>query len=123
MTDTLRHDIFRLAGSDSSEYLMTKLTEQEYSLTATAERGIALDLIEKLYYMRLDYDTKMKSTADFDKKKTHEIPDRNIMLALKVSIAPIYCSSQVSLAKRPADSTTLLSSATRSATLTSAEDL
>ena len=49
--DTLRDDILRLAGRDSSEYLMTNLTEQEDSLTATAERGIAQDLIEKLCYI------------------------------------------------------------------------
>ena len=70
----LRHDILRLAGRDSSEYLVTNFTEQEYSLTATAGR-IARDLLEKLCYIVVDCDTELKS---IDNEKTRERTDGNI---------------------------------------------
>ena len=34
---------------------------------------------EKLWYRRLSHDTELKSTAEFDKKKTHVLPDGNII--------------------------------------------
>ena len=45
---TLRHDILRLSGRDLSVYPMMNLTGQEYSLTASAERWIARDIVEKI---------------------------------------------------------------------------
>ena len=76
--DTLCHDILRLAGRDSSEFLMTNLTEQEYSLTATAERETVHDLIKQLCYIIVDYDTELKST---DNEKTREFTDRHFISA------------------------------------------
>ena len=67
---TLRPDILRLAGRDSSEYLMTNLPEQKYSLTATVERRIAQYLIEILCYIVVDYEIELKST---DNEKTREL--------------------------------------------------
>ena len=49
-----------------------------YSFTATAEREIAQDVKENLSYISLDYDTGHKSIAELHKKKTYELPDRNI---------------------------------------------
>ena len=37
------------------------------------------DVKESPSYIGLDYDTKLKSIAKFDKKKTHVLPDRNII--------------------------------------------
>ena len=54
---------------------MKILTQHGYSFTATAEREIVPVVKEILCYMRLDYDTELKSTAEFDKKKTHVLPD------------------------------------------------
>ena len=50
-----------------------------YSFTAAAERQIARDVKEKLRYSGVDYDTELKSTAETDKEKTFELPDRNII--------------------------------------------
>ena len=44
-----------------------------YSCTATA------DVKENLSYISVDYDTVHKSIEEFDKKKTYELPDRNII--------------------------------------------
>ena len=49
------------------------------SFTATAESEIAGDVKEKLSYISLDYDTVHKSIAEFDKKKTYKLADRNII--------------------------------------------
>ena len=76
---TLRHAIRRLAGRDLSEYAMMSLLERGYSFTASAEREIARDVKENPSYIGLDYDTELKSIAKFDKKKTHVLPDRNII--------------------------------------------
>ena len=80
---TLRHAILRLAGRDLSEFLVMNLTERGYSCTATAEREIVRDVMEKLCYMRVEYDTELKSTAEFEKKKTYVLPDGNI-----ITVAP-----------------------------------
>ena len=56
-----------------------------------------------------DFDTKPTSTAETDNQKTCELPDETSSLsALNVSIVLKYYSSQVSLVKEPADSTSLL---------------
>ena len=63
--------------------------------------------------MRFVYDTELKPTAEFDKKKTHVLSDGNIIIvAPNVSVARMFLTSQVSLAKKPAESTTPLSGAT-----------
>ena len=73
------HAILRLLGRDLTEYLVKILTERGYSFTATAEREIVPGVIGKLSYMGLDYDTELKSIAEIDKKKTHELSNRNII--------------------------------------------
>ena len=75
----LHHAILRLAGRDPAEYLMKNLIEQGCSFAAAAEREIPRDVKEKLCYIGVDYDTKLKSTAETDKEKTCELPDRNFI--------------------------------------------
>jgi len=108
---TLRHAILRLAGRDLSEYAM---------IAASAEREIARDVKENPSYIGVDYDTELKSIAKFDKKKTSKT-ETSSLSALDVSIALIYCTSQVSLTKRPTKSTTLLSRTSCIVTLTPAK--
>ena len=55
------------------------LTERVYSFTATAERELVRDVMEKLCYTGSDYDTEHKSPAPIDKEKTHVLPDENII--------------------------------------------
>ena len=76
---TLHHAILRCPGRDLTEYLMKNLTEQGVSFTAAAESEIAREVKEKLRCFGADYDTELKSTAEIDKEKTHELPDRNII--------------------------------------------
>ena len=64
---------------DLTEDLMKVLTQQGYSFTATAEREILRVVKEILCDTRLDYDTELKSTAEFDKDKTYLLPDRIIV--------------------------------------------
>ena len=49
------------------------------NVSVAAERMIARDVKEKPCYICLDFDTQHKSTAEFDKKQTHELPDGNII--------------------------------------------
>jgi len=58
---------------------MKNLTERGVSFTAAAEREIAREVEVKLRCFGADYDTELKSTAEIDKEKTHELPDRNII--------------------------------------------
>ena len=76
---TLPHAILCLAGRDLTEYSMENFVEQGYSFTAPAEREIARDVKEKLYYIVVDYDTELKSKAEIDKEETSELPDGNII--------------------------------------------
>ena len=64
------------------------IIEQGYSLIAAAEREIARDAKEKPCYVCFDLDTEHKSTAEMDKEKTYEFPDRNI---ISVSAERIHC--------------------------------
>ena len=66
---------FGLAGRDPTEYLIKILIERGYSFTATAQRWIARDIIEKLCHIVVDYETELKST---DNEKTRELSDGNI---------------------------------------------
>ena len=75
----MHHAILRLAGRDLTEYLMKILTERGYSFTATAEREIVRDVIEKLCYIGSDYDTELKPTTEIYKEKTYVLPDENII--------------------------------------------
>ena len=59
----LLHGILRLAGRDLAEYVTKILTERGCSFTATAEKEIVPDAIEKPSYFCLDYDTELKSIA------------------------------------------------------------
>ena len=93
-----------------------------YSFTTTSERAIARDFKENLTYIGLDHDTEHKSMAEFDKKKTYGLLDRDIIsvgagrfhrIKNSITVTPNIseawkcCSSQVSLAKKPVVSTTL----------------
>ena len=96
-----------LVGRDLAEYSMQNLIEQQYS---AAERKILREIKETLCYSVLNFDTELdrltrrrpassqteasspvvelKSTADSDKEKTHELSDGNIInLAPTVSVA------------------------------------
>ena len=54
---------------------MKNLTEQGVSFTASAGSEIAREVREKLRYLGADYDTELKSTAETNKEKTHELSD------------------------------------------------
>ena len=85
---TLLHAVLCLAGRDFAEYSMKNVFEREYSFTAAVERGFVRDVKEKLRHIGEDYDTELKSTAEMDKEKTYEFPDRNI---ISVSAERIHC--------------------------------
>ena len=88
---------------DLTEDLMKILTQPEYSFTATAEREIVPVVQEVLCHMRLDYDTELKSTPEFDKKKARSLPDGNIITVVpnlsygaKVLFQPNFTGKQAS---------------------------
>ena len=58
------------------EDYLKNLSDRGCSFTASAEREIARDGKENLSYISSDYDAVHKSIAEFDKKKTYELPDR-----------------------------------------------
>ena len=62
-----------------SENLMKFTTERECPFATTAERESVRDVKVNTCYIGADYDTELKSTAEFDKKKTYELPDRNVI--------------------------------------------
>jgi len=100
----LRHAIIHLdlAGCGLTEFLVKISFERGYSFMTTEERKIGRDVKEKLCYV--------KSTAvSLDKK--HMLSDGNIITVGAASVARLFVqlSSQMSLAKKPAESTTLLS--------------
>ena len=65
--DTLRLDILRLAGRDSSEYLMMNLIEREYSFSATSEREIVRIATETLCYV-----FRLRHRGQIDRGATHK---------------------------------------------------
>ena len=103
---TLHHAMLCLAGRDLTEYLTKNLSERGFSFSATAEKETVRVVIETFCYMRFDHGTELESTADIDKNQTHVLSDGNIRNI--VSTALKSCSSQVSLAKKPAVSPTFL---------------
>ena len=56
---------------------MKILIERRYSFTTTAETGIDCNVKEKLCYMSLEHDNKLKSTSK--SSETYELPNRNII--------------------------------------------
>ena len=97
----LHHAIVRVAGRDLTEYFMKNLTEQGYSFSAAAKREIARDVKKKLFHIGVDYDTKLKSTAETDKERTYVFPDENIIAVgaerfrcVKVSFQPSFTSKE-----------------------------
>ena len=54
---------------------MKILTERVSSFSAAADREIVRNIMEKTLLHFLDYDTELKSTAEFDEKKTQCLPD------------------------------------------------
>ena len=105
---TLRHAILRLAGRDLSEYAMMNLIERGYSFAASTAREISRDVKENLGYIGLDYDTEIKSIAKFDKKENLRAPRQKHHLCRRRAF-PLRWTivRQVSLAKKPADSSPL----------------
>ena len=78
---------------------MKTLTQQGYSFSAIAERVIVRVVMETVCYMRLDYDTELKSTAEIDTKKTNILSDGNIItvapnVPLRECIFPAKCQWQ-----------------------------
>ena len=102
----------------SQSFLLKIFAERAYSFTASAEREIALDVTEKLCFLSVGCDTEL-TTAVSDKEKTCELPDGNI-ITVGAKRCRFVKALFLPLVKGPADSTTHLSSTTRSATLTSA---
>ena len=93
---TLHHAILCLAGRDFTEYLMKNFSERGFSFSATAKNEIVRVVMETFCYMRFDYDTELKSTADFDKKQTHMLSDGNIItVAPNDSIARVFFQPSV----------------------------
>ena len=101
------HHAILLAGRDVTEYLKV-VSDRGYSFTASAEREIARDVTEKLCLHWFGLDTELKSIVEFDKKKTYELPDRNI---ISVGAGRFHCVEilfqPVPLAKKPAESSPL----------------
>ena len=96
--EDLHHTILRAHGRDVTEYLVKNLTDRGYSFTASAEREAARDISEKLLQcfesrhraQSIDKENtcerpdgniitvvELKSTADSDKEKTHELFNGN----------------------------------------------
>ena len=102
-----------LADRDLTQYLMKISSERGYSFSTTEEREIGRDVKEKLCYIALDNDTELQSTAESsDKKQTHMLTDENI---IPVGAGRFRCArvfQSVSLALKPAESTTTLLSTT-----------
>ena len=78
-----------------------------FSFFAAAEKEIVRVVSEKLYYMCFDSDTELKS-IDTNTTASYRM-ESSSLFTLNGFIASIFGSSQISLAKKPADSTTLLS--------------
>ena len=106
----LHHAILRLVGRDPTEYLTKILTEQGLppqrgSLFGMSKRNVAtLPSITTQSSNRLQHFPSRRPTRSQTETSSLSAPG--------VSIALKYGSSQVSLAKKPAESTTLLSIAT-----------
>ena len=67
------------------EGVLKNLTDRGCSFTASAQREIARDVGGNLR----DYDTVHKSIAEFDKKKTYDLPDcRRRAIPLRGRIVP-----------------------------------
>ena len=76
---------------DLTEDLTKISTQAEYSSTATAESEMVPVVNEILCYIRLHCDTELKSTEEFDKKKTHVLQDGNI-----ITVVPnVSCCAKV----------------------------
>ena len=83
------------------------LSVRWFSFSAAAEKEIVRVVLEKLSYMRFDSDTELKS---IDNNKTCELPDGIIIpvCAERFNRVDLWFQPNL-LAKKPADSTTLLS--------------
>ena len=91
-----------LAGLDLTVYLMKIASEGGYSFTTTVEREIGRGVKE----IASDNDTELKSTAESsDEADPHALRRKHHHCRPNVSVASVFFS-QVSLAKKPAESTT-----------------
>ena len=99
----LPHAIIRLVGRDLAEHLTKILIERGCSFTATAERDIVRDVMEKPSYIDLDHDTELETIAEIDKKNTLELPERTIIPVgaerfhcVDILFQPIFTSKEAS---------------------------
>merc|ERR1712136_231081 len=69
------------AGIDQKTYVFPdeNIVTVVPNVSVASERMIARDVKEKPCCICLDFDTEHKSTVEFDKKKTYELPDGNII--------------------------------------------
>ena len=91
-----------------AEHLTKILTERGCSFTATAEKEMFLDVKEKPSYFGLVTTQSSNRLWKLTRRRPFELSDRNIISVGAERFHCVdVCSSQVSSAKKPAESTTL----------------
>ena len=99
-----------LAGCDLTVCLMKISSERGYSFTTTEEREIGRGVKEKLCYIAFDHDTELNRLKKVPTRSRPTCPqtETSPLSSPNVSVARVFFQP-VSLALKPAESTTLLS--------------